>query len=207
MEKTFGYIRVSSKEQNEERQIRALKEYYPELQADNIFIDKESGKDFDRANYQAMKTLLRNGDTVIIKELDRLGRNKDMIKQELKDMKDLGVRVKVLNVPTTLMDIPKGQEWLIDMVNNILIEVLGAIAEEERNKIRSRQAEGIEIAKEQGKYTGREKGTTKIDIKDFEKVYRQWKGGKITVVQAVKLLDYKSRTSFYNMVKTYEADK
>jgi len=111
--------------------------------------------------------------------------------------------VKILNVPTTLMDIPEGQEWLLDMINNILIEVLGAIAEEERNKIRKRQAEGIEIAKEEGKYKGREKGTFKADMKDFIKVYKQVQAEKITVIQAVKLLSYKSRISYYNMVKQY----
>lgn len=201
---TFGYIRVSTKDQNESRQIKALKDFYKELNDKQIFIDKQSGKDFEREKYQELKKILRAGDSLIIKELDRLGRNKDMIKQELKELKERGVRVKILNIPTTLMEIPEGQDWLLDMINNILVEVLGAIAEEERNKIRQRQAEGIAIAKEQGKYKGRDKGTFKADMKDFIKVYKQVQADKITVVQAVQLLGYKSRTSYYNMAKQYE---
>lgn len=204
---TFGYIRVSSKDQNEGRQIRALKDYCKELKDEQIFTDKQSGKDFEREKYQELKKMLRAGDTLIIQELDRLGRNKEMIKQELKELKERGIRVKILNVPTTLMEIPEGQEWLLDMINNILVEVLGAIAEEERNKIRQRQAEGIVIAKEQGKYNGRDKGTFKADMKDFVKVYKQVQADKITVVQAIQLLGYKSRTSYYNMAKQYEESK
>jgi len=203
----FAYVRVSSKDQNIERQIQALNEYDKSLEEANIYIDKESGKDFNRESYQELKKVLRTGDTLLVKELDRLGRNKDMVKQELGDMKQKGVRVKILNIPTTLMDIPTGQDWLLDMMNNILIEVLGAVAEEERNKIRQRQAEGIAIAKENGTYKGRAKGSTRVDMKEFKKVYKQWKNDEITVVQAVKLLDYKSRTSFYNMVKEYEGNR
>lgn len=201
---TFGYIRVSSKEQNEGRQIKALKDYCKELKDENIFIDKQSGKDFERENYQELKKLLREGDTVIIKELDRLGRNKEMIKQELKELQEKKVRVKILNIPTTLIEFDSKQAWLLDMINNILVEVLGAIAEEERNKIRERQAEGIELAKQQGKYKGREQGTFKADMKKFKKVYNQVEAKQISVVQAVELLGYKSRTSYYNMAKQYE---
>lgn len=201
----FGYIRVSSKEQNEGRQIKALKDFSQELKDENIFIDKQSGKDFERTQYQEMKKLLRADDILLIKELDRLGRNKDMIKQELKELQEKKVRVKILNIPTTLIDFDKNQAWILDMVNNILVEVLGAIAEEERNKIRQRQAEGIALAKEQGKYKGREKGTFKADLKKFTKIYKQVEAGHITVNQAVELLGYKSRTSYYNMAKQYEA--
>lgn len=201
---TFGYIRVSSKEQNEGRQIKALKDYCNELKDEHIYIDKQSGKDFERLGYQKLKMKLREGDTILIKELDRLGRNKEMIKQELKELKECGVRIKILNVPTTLMEIPEGQDWLLDMINNILVEVLGAIAEEERNKIRQRQAEGIELAKQEGKYKGGVKGTFKTDMKKFKKVYNQVQGKQITVTQAVELLGYKSRTSYYNMAKQHE---
>ncbi|SFN71904.1 recombinase family protein [Proteiniclasticum ruminis] len=201
----FGYIRVSSKEQNEGRQIKALRDYCNELKEEHIYIDKQSGKDFERTQYQELKKLLRAEDIVLIKELDRLGRNKDMIKQELKELQDKKVRVKILNIPTTLIDFDKNQAWLLDMVNNILIEVLGAIAEEERNKIRQRQAEGIALAKEKGKYKGRDKGTFKADLKKFSKIYKQVEAGYITINQAIELLGYKSRTSYYNMAKQYEA--
>lgn len=197
----FGYVRVSSKEQNEERQIQALKDYNKDLQEENIFIDKVSGRDFNRPQYQAVKAKLREGDTLIIKELDRLGRNKEEIKKELDYFKNKEIRVKILNIPTTLADFPEGNEWVMDMINNILIEVLGAMAEEERNKIRSRQAEGIAIAKAQGKYKGRPK---KELPKEFIKLYKQWKDGKINATQFTKLLNLKSRTTLYKYIKGYE---
>ena len=131
----YGYARVSTaQKQNEARQIEALIAYGVEEKY--IKIDKASGKDFNRENYQLLKNeILRPGDTLVVKELDRLGRNKEQVKEELKYFKDNKIRVKILNIPTTLMDLPEGQEWVFDMVNNILIEVLGAIAEDERIKI------------------------------------------------------------------------
>lgn len=197
----FAYIRVSSKDQHEERQLQALKDYSKDLQEENIFIDKASGKDFNRPQYQALKGKLREGDTLIIKELDRLGRNKEDIKKELDYFKNKKVRVKILNIPTTLADFPEGNEWVMDMINNILIEVLGAIAEEERNKIRSRQAEGIAIAKAQGKYKGRPKAELP---KEFPKLYKQWKDKKINATQFTTLLGLKSRTTLYKYIKRYE---
>lgn len=199
----FGYVRVSSKEQNLDRQIIALKDFSSELVNESIFIDKESGKDFNRDQYQELKKILRKGDTLLIKELDRLGRNKEAIKEELNYFKTLGVRVKILNIPTTLMELPEENTWVIDMVNNILIEVLGAIAEEERNKIRERQAEGIAIAKELGKYKGR---VSKELPKNFPSLYRRWKDGNITAVEFTKLLGYKSRNTLYRKIKQYEND-
>lgn len=204
---TFGYIRVSSKEQNEQRQIVALKEHCNNLEDKNIYMDKQSGKDFQRKQYQELKKIVRKDDVIIVQSLDRLGRNKDMIKQELKELKEKGVRVKILNIPTSLIELDDNKTWLLDMINNILVEVLGAMAEEERNTIRQRQAEGIEIAKKQGKYKGREKGTFKTDMKKFKKIHKQVQAGQITVIQAVELLGYKSRTSYYNMAKKLEGGK
>lgn len=139
----YAYLRVSTREQNLDRQIAAVKEFAPDVLDDNIFSDKQSGKNFDRKSYQQLKQTVRRGDEVIIKELDRLGRNKDGIKDELKWFKDAGVIMRVLDVPTTLIDF-KGQDWIADMVNNILIEVMGAIAEQERKKIGVRQREGLD---------------------------------------------------------------
>lgn len=197
----FGYVRVSSKEQNEERQIIALRNYCSELEIQNIFIDKESGKDFNRENYQKLKSTLRSGDVLIIKELDRLGRNKQMVKDELDYFRNKKIRVKILNIPTTLMDIPEDNNWIFDMINNILVEVLAAMAEEERNKIKTRQAEGIAIAKEQGKYKGRPLGPLPDG---FERLYKQWKEKKITAIQFTKLLNLKSRTTLYKYINRYE---
>ena len=199
----FGYIRVSSKEQNPERQIQALKEYEEKLKDENIYIDKQSGKDFNRNGYQELKKILRKEDTLIVKELDRLGRNKKMIKEELNELSDIGVRVKILNIPTTLIELPEENTWVIKMVNNILIEVLGAIAEEERIKIRERQREGIEIAKGQGKYKGRK--PTELP-KKFPSLYNRWKQGMITGVEFTKLLGYKSRNTTYKKIRQYEEE-
>ena len=154
--KIFYYARVSSKEQNLDRQIEAFKN----LGADEreIICDKESGKDLERTGYQALKNaILRSGDTLVIKSLDRLSRNKSDIKNELQYFKDNNIRLKVIDLPTTMMDLPEGQEWVFDMVNNILIEVLGTIAEQERYTIRKRQREGIDAAKAKGKHMGRPK--------------------------------------------------
>lgn len=197
----FGYVRVSSKDQNEERQIKALTEHCRELEAKNIYIDKESGKDFNRENYQRLKALLRPGDVLIIKELDRLGRNKQMVKDELSYFKENKIRVKILNIPTTLMDFPEENQWIFEMINNILVEVLAAIAEEERIKIKTRQAEGIQLAKQAGKYKGRPLAPLP---EDFEKLYKQWKDNKISAIQFTKLLDLKSRTTLYKYIKRYE---
>ena len=199
----FGYIRVSSKDQNPERQIEALKEYEKELKDENIFMDKQSGKDFNREKYQELKLILREGDTLIVKELDRLGRNKEMIKEELSWINEKGIRIKILDIPTTLMDLPEENAWVIKMVNNILIEVLGSIAEEERTKIRQRQKEGIAIAKKEGKYKGR-----KLDElpKNFPSLYNRWKEGNITAVEFTKLLGYKSRNTTYKKIKQYEEE-
>lgn len=199
MSRTYGYIRVSSKEQNLDRQVKSLIEYG--VSEENIKADKESGKDFNRPSYQLLKQdILREGDVLVVKELDRLGRNKEMIKTELDYFKKHGIRVKVLNIPTTLMDIPEGQEWIIDMINNILIEVLGAIAEEERNKIKARQAEGIAAAKEKGTHMGRPKAEYPIM---WEETYKKWKDKEITATKAMELLQLK-RTTFYKLVKEYE---
>ena len=136
--KVFGYARVSTKEQNLDRQYIALAEQG--IEERNIIVDKESGKDLDRKGYQLLKSgLLRRGDTLIIKSLDRLSRNKADIKKELEYFKNEGIRLKVLDLPTTMMDLPEGQEWVFEMVNNILIEVLGTIAEQERASIKQRQ--------------------------------------------------------------------
>lgn len=197
----YGYMRVSTKEQNLDRQMKSLVDFG--VPADNIKFDKESGKDFNRESYQLLRNeILREGDILVIKELDRLGRNKDMLKKELDYFKSKGVRVKILNIPTTLMDIDKGQEWIIDMINNIIIEVLGAVAEEERNKIKSRQAEGIAAAKDKGVKFGR----PSIEYpKDFIPTYRKWKDGELKAVEVMRLLGLK-KTTFYKLVKQYEGE-
>lgn len=197
--RTFYYARVSSKDQNLDRQLAAFKA----LGADerDIITDKESGKDFNRPGYQYLReALLRLGDTLIVKSLDRLGRNKQQVKQELEYYKAMGVRVKIIDLPSTMADFPKGQEWICEMVNNIMIEVLATIAEQERLTIRQRQAEGIAEAKKQGRQLGRKK--TELPA-EWELVTGLWKSGSITAVQAMDRLGLKKST-FYRMVREQE---
>ncbi|MBQ9933433.1 MAG: recombinase family protein [Ruminiclostridium sp.] len=194
--RTFYYARVSSQEQNLDRQITTF-EAMGATERD-IITDKRSGKDLDRAGYTALKTtLLRRGDTLVVKSLDRLSRNKADIKNELQYFHDNGIRVKVLDLPTTMLDYPPGQEWVLDMVNNILIEVLGTIAQQERETIRQRQAEGIAAAKAKGKHLGRPKA---VKPENFDTVTAQWRAGEITAVEAMRLTGLK-RGTFYKLVK------
>lgn len=201
MEKVYGYARVSTREQNLDRQIAALRQYIADER--DIITDKESGKDFDRTGYQYLRErLIRPGDTLIVKSLDRLGRNKEQVMEELRHFRADGVRVKILDLPTTMIDLPDGQDWIVEMVNNILIEVLASIAEQERLTIRQRQAEGIAEAKKQGRLLGRKK--TELPT-EWELVTGLWKSGSITAVQAMDRLGLKKST-FYRMVREQGVD-
>lgn len=194
--RVYGYARVSTREQNEDRQIEALKVFgVPEQ---NIIIDKASGKDTEREGYQYLKRqILRSGDTLVIKELDRLSRNKTDIKRELEEFKEMGIRVKILDIPTTLTEFPPEQEWILDMINSILIEVLGSIAENERNKIRSRQREGIEAAKKKNVRFGRP-AVEKPD--NWDTVITKVTSGEIKAVEAIQELGI-SRSSYYRLLR------
>ena len=185
MSRVFGYVRVSTKEQHTDRQIDELKKYVPDM--NNIIIDKASGKDFDRPNYKALRQLSTKGDIIYIKSLDRLGRNKNRVKEELQYFKDKGVQVKVLNIPTTMQDFSTYgtmQASIMDMVNNILIEVLGTIAEQERHTIKARQREGIASAKARGKHLGRPSASYPDN---WKQVYTQWQNKEITAKEAMEL--------------------
>lgn len=197
--RTYYYARVSTKEQNLDRQISAFLSLGAAER--DIITDKESGKDLERVGYKALKNaMLRRGDTLVIKSLDRLSRNKADIHNELRYFKENGIRLKVIDLPTTMMELPSGQEWVFDMVNNILIEVLGTIAEQERETIRKRQAEGIEAAKQKGKRLGRPALTYP---ENWDKVYSSWKAGEMTAKDAMDLTGTK-RTSFYKLVSMME---
>ena len=192
--RTYGYARVSSREQNEDRQLEALTRFGVPKQ--NIIIDKASGKDTEREGYQYLKRqILRKGDTLVIKELDRLSRNKADIKRELEEFKASGVRVKILDIPTTLTDFPPEQEWVMDMINAILIEVLGAIAENERKKIRARQREGIEAAKKKNVHFGR---PSKPLPDNWREVLTEVRSGKKKPIEAIRELGI-SRSCYYRL--------
>lgn len=193
----YHYCRVSSREQNIDRQIAALRAYKP---ADRVFYDKQSGKNFNRDAYQSMKSLVVPGDEIIIEELDRLGRNKAEMKVELEWFRSQGVTVRILDVPTTLIDF-QGQDWIKDMVNNLIIEVLGSVAEQERIKILKRQREGIDAmcvldGKRISRKTGRAYGRQTIEIPDFQKFFQKQKDGLMTVNECCAALGI-SRSTWY----------
>lgn len=192
----YGYARVSTAEQHLDRQLMELRKYVPE---DNIVIDRQSGRDLNRPGYQALKGVLglRRGDTLYIKSLDRLSRNKVDIKNELQWFQDNGIRLMIVDLPSSMIEVPEGQEWIIEMINNILIEVLSSMAEQERLIIRKRQQEGIEAAKRKGKHLGRPH-CAKPD--NWESVVSEWRMGRITAKSACEMLNL-SKSTFYRMIR------
>lgn len=207
----YSYCRVSTTDQNLERQILAIKEYTPDILDSNIFKDEKTGKDFDREHYVEMKVILEhiskaksNSESLelIVEELDRLGRNADGIKKELMWFKEHNITVRILEIPTTLLEVDESNRWVMEMVTNLLIEVYAQLAQAELEKRAKRQAEGIAVAKAKGVYTGRKPITINESL--FNTVYTKWKSGEITAVQAQKELNIKPNT-FYRRVKEYES--
>ena len=200
--RVYGYGRVSTKEQNEERQKESLKRYVPDER--NIYIDKKSGKDFDREEYQTLKGQVRRGDTLYIHELDRLGRNKKMILEELKFFRKKGVVVRILNVPSTLVDYSSLgkddslQRSLLEVMNKMLIEVLSIMAEQERLNIVKRTREGLEVARAKGKRFGRpplQKPET------WDEDMKEWQNGSISAVSLYRDKYKISKSAFYQLVR------
>ena len=194
--RVFGYARVSSSEQNLDRQMQALSEY---VSSENIITDKQSGKDLNRPGYQALKGHLglRSGDTLYIMSLDRLSRSKGDIKGELQWFKEHDIRLMILDLPTSMIQVPEGQEWITEMINNILIEVLSSMAEQERLTIRKRQRQGIEAARAKGKHLGR---PYSVLPKNAVVVIEQWANQEIGTKAACDLLGV-SKTTFYRLLR------
>ena len=194
--RTYYYARVSSRDQNLARQLEAFRALGAEER--DIITDKESGKDLLRPGYTALKTaILRPGDTLVIKSLDRLSRSKRDIRAELQSFQTNGIRLKVIDLPTTMLELPEGQEWVFEMVNSILIEVLGTLAEQERVLIRQRQAEGIAAAKSRGQRMGRPPVQRP---ENWPEVYALWSAGEITAAAAMERLHLK-RSAFYAFIR------
>lgn len=201
-QKSFAYARVSSRDQNLARQIESLKQFVADER--DIFIDKQSGKNTDRPGLQLLMRYLRSGDTLYLHSLDRLGRNKEDIKNILRELKEKKVIVRILDLPTSMVtadDEVTGAT--MEMVNNLLIEVLGYVAEMERRNIRKRQEEGIELAKEKGIKFGRKKLPWP---ETWEKDYRRWKNKECTAMSLIKKYGWNS-TSFYRKVKEWEKNE
>ena len=181
MGNVYGYIRVSTKDQNEDRQFIALREMsVPEK---NIFLDKQSGKDFKRPMYIRMLKRMKKDDLLYVKSIDRLGRNYDEILEQWRILtKEKGVDIVVLDMP--LLDTRRGKDLMGTFLSDIVLQVLSFVAENERTNIRQRQAEGIAAAKKRGIRFGR---PPKPLPKNFHEIYQQWKNGKITGLEAAKV--------------------
>ena len=212
---SFGYARVSTRDQNIERQVAGIKGYRPDIPEANIFIDKKSGKGSltDRDEYVRLKgiveytlSLIKPDDRVeiIIHELDRLGRNKRAVKEELAYWRNRGVLVRILNIPTTLLDTDSETGWVLDMITNVLIEVYASIAEEEIDTRHKRQMEGQEQARLKGVRFGRP--SIEYEQDKFNELYDEWKSGKITAKVFMDTIGLK-RGTFYRRVKDYEETK
>lgn len=200
MAKYFS-ARVSTKDQNLARQLEAAKRYG--IPKANVFCDKIGGRKKERPEYERLKGVVKQGDEVYFEELDRIGRDKSLIKEELEWFKEKGVIVRVMDVPTTLMEFPEGQNWVLEMVNNILIEVLGTIAEQEWKKIKKRREEGIaampvdedgyKVSSKTGRRFGREGVNVDLTLRANE-----------TITEACARLGI-SRTTYYRKLKGLEA--
>ena len=195
--KTFAYCRVSSTDQNEDRQVEAMLELG--INERDIFIDKCSGKDFDRPQYQALKLQLREGDVLVIKSIDRLGRNYKQICEEWREIvRDIKANIKVVDMP--ILDTTRTDGLIGEVISDIVLQLLGYVAEQERAFIKQRQAEGIKLAKEKGKRLGK----PPIQYPDnWQDIYQIWKSGSITAREAMKRLNLKP-TSFYKLAKNYK---
>lgn len=198
MAKTVGYVRVSSKEQNLSRQIDEMKKLG--IDEKYIYEDKASGKDMDRIGYQYMKKSLENDDLLVVKSIDRVGRNSKEIMREWQEItQDIGADVKVIDMP--LLDTTQHKDLLGTFVSDIVLQILAFVSENERENIRKRQAEGIASAKARGKHLGR----PKIEIpEDFPSLYKQWKNDEILAVDFMKFVNM-TKGTFYRRVQEYEA--
>lgn len=193
----YGYIRVSSKDQKEDRQQIALNEVGVNLQ--NIYVDKQSGKDFNRPKYKKMLRKLKKDDLLYIKSIDRLGRNYEEILQQWRILtKEKGVDIVVLDMP--LLDTRRGKDLMGTFLSDIVLQVLSFVAENERTNIKQRQAEGIAAAKAQGIKFGR----PPLPLPDnFYEVHKAWRSKKITLKQAAEACNMPVGT-FYGKARKFE---
>ena len=187
---TFGYVRVSMKEQNADRQLIALEPFH--IPPGNLYIDRKSGKDFNRPKYQRLLRVLRAGDLLYVKAIDRLGRNyEEIIEQWRLLTREKGVDIKIIDMP--LLDTTYCKDLLGTFISDLVLQVLSFSAQIEREHILQRQAEGIAAAKDKGVAFGRKTVTLP---KDFAEIYRRWRAGEIRKEEAAKLCGFSVRTMY-----------
>ena len=184
----YGYARVSTKEQNEQRQIVALEEFG--LDRKQIFTDKQSGKDFERTNYRKLVRRLKDGDTLVVKSIDRLGRNYEEILEQWRIItKDKGTAIVVLDMP--LLDTRRNRDLTGTLIADIVLQLLSYVAQTEREFIRQRQAEGIAVAKAQGVRFGR---PPLAQPEEFPAVHQAWLKKEISAREAARRLSVTHKT-------------
>ncbi len=200
MSKEYGYVRVSDKHQNEDRQIIALHEI--NIDDENIYIDKQSGKDFNRTGYMRLVKKLKPNDVIYVKSIDRLGRNyEDILEQWKLITKEKQADIVVLDNP--LLDTRRGKDLMGTFLTDIVLALLSYVAENERVNIRQRQAEGIAAAKAKGVRFGR----APIPLPDnFNRVYWSWKHKEIPLIEAARLCGM-PKSTFYDKARKYEMKK
>ena len=192
--KEYAYIRVSSQEQNEERQLMAMRQLH--IPEENIFIDKQSGKDFNRPNYKALMKQIRAGDILYILSIDRLGRNYDEIQNQWRILtKEKNVDICVIDMP--LLDTRNGKDLMGTFIADLVLQILSFVAENERDNIRKRQAQGIAAAKANGIRFGRPEVPTP---ENFSNMVKAWEKGKISL-QEVLRQSKMSESTFYRRVR------
>lgn len=200
MNKVFSYIRVSTKEQNEQRQIEAMREFNKANNIDNAIelIDKASGTNTDRPNLQMLLKVVGKGDLVVIKSIDRLSRNYKECKQLWEEITSKGADIAVIDMP--MLDTRQYKDLLGSFISDLILSVLGYVAEQETEFRKQRQLEGIRVAKEQGKHLGRPRAEYP---NNWEQEYQSWKAGNQTAKVTMDNLGLK-RTTFYKLVKQFE---
>ncbi len=196
MGKIYGYVRVSSTDQNEDRQLIALSD--AGVADENIFMDKQSGKDFERPQYKRMIKKLRSGDLLYILCIDRLGRNYEEIQRQWRVLtKDIGVDICVIDMP--LLDTRNGKDLMGTFIADLVLQILSFVAQSERENIKKRQAEGIAAAKAKGVKFGR----PEIDVPDdFGKIIKQWEQKRLPFSEVLKICNM-SEATFYRRLREY----
>ena len=193
---TYGYVRVSSTDQNEDRQMIALRQAGVEDR--HIFMDKQSGKDFNRPQYKKMVKKIRPGDLLYVLSIDRLGRNYDEIQQQWRILtKEIGIDVCVIDMP--LLDTRRSKDLLGTFVADLVLQVLSFAAHNERDNIKKRQAEGIAAARARWVHLGR---PVKEAPENFQEIVNSWEKGEITLAEALKQCNM-GQTSFYRRRREY----
>ena len=196
MGNVYGYIRVSSQDQNEDRQLMAMRE--KQVPSGHLFMDKQSGKDFNRPEYIRMVKKFRSGDLLYILSIDRLGRNYEEIQKQWRILtKEIGIDICVIDMP--LLDTRNGKDLMGTFIADLVLQILSFVAESERNNIKKRQAEGIAAARARGVHLGR---PVKEPPEDFPEIVKAWEKGQISLAEALKRSKM-GQTTFYRRRREY----